>query len=126
MTSTRKNKAEDATEELREAVREAHGVAKDLRLAIREAKDLLAYLIPEAIEKTMDVQVGETVYKVIKDLSEHVEIAQSRISAKMDSQLKVYTDLITKGTKRMPSVIEILDAQDVLNRAMRHANNERN
>jgi hypothetical protein len=59
-----------ATTDAREVITEAHGVTRDLRQALAEARELLARTVPEAVSAELNGRLKEVVDEAVTVLGE--------------------------------------------------------
>jgi hypothetical protein len=101
--------------QLRELVREAHGATKDLRTAIREAKDYadsLVKLVDAAADAARRAAYAAGCEQV-RELEAHLQAEMNRSAADLNAAVQVARDHISKAL--MPKVASVLlDGDDDL------------
>lgn len=80
VSRAKRNPAEEAAE-LRAATREAHAATKDLRVAIREARELARGEISAQLDEAVRLALDEATAKVAAQFDEFVEILLGRDKA---------------------------------------------
>jgi hypothetical protein len=79
----------EALTQLREVIREAHGVTKDLRAAIKEAKQVTSGL-PDAVQMHMSQAVAAGLDEYAGSLERAIVQAEKKISTRFDVLGAVY------------------------------------
>lgn len=100
---------------LREATREAHEALKDLRLATRVARDVIAEVKAVAGEQ-VDERIREALAKGLEELSTSVKAACDESTDRVFARFDTITATLLgedKRTRRQgkPSIAEMIDAR---------------
>lgn len=83
-------------EELKELTRLANAATKDLRQAMKEAREVTGRLIEDAIRESIEVEVK----KGLDEYQETVKTAMDQAVAKVDSELAGLANLFLYGNKQ--------------------------
>jgi hypothetical protein len=78
------DRLEAAIAESRELIRDAHGAAKDLRAAIREAKEDVQALTKEQVAATVEAEVTRQLDELGKRTQEAINAATEKVLAEFD------------------------------------------
>jgi hypothetical protein len=78
------DRLEAAIAESRELIRDAHGAAKDLRAAIREAKEDVLALTKEQVAATVEAEVTRQLDELGKRTQEAISAATEKVLAEFD------------------------------------------
>jgi hypothetical protein len=78
------DRLEAAIAESRELIRDAHGAAKDLRAAIREAKEDVLALTKQQVAATVEAEVTRQLDELGKRTQEAISAATEKVLAEFD------------------------------------------
>jgi hypothetical protein len=88
-----------ATEDTREVIREAHGVSRDLRQLIAEARKMIASDVEAALKKQLITSVREAMDQVGSATQEAMDAAVLRVNAKFDELAALLTGTDAKSRR---------------------------
>jgi hypothetical protein len=78
------DRLEAAIAESKELIRDAHGAAKDLRAAIREAKEDVLALTKQQVAATVEAEVTRQLEELNKRTQEAISAATEKVLAEFD------------------------------------------
>lgn len=93
-----------AAEELRELIRDAHAAAKDIRAAVKDAREVTDKLAPQLVEDRLTKAIEEGLEQYV----ETVKTAMDQAVEKVDREFQKLADLYIKGPgKGQPDLHEL-------------------
>jgi hypothetical protein len=108
---------QDEVQLLKLATREAHAAIKDLKAVLKEARGVI-----EEVQQCANVEVAEILGDAVKagigamneSVRLHIEDATNRVYARFD---KLADTILGDGTKGKPSLQELAEARNVIERS---------